>query len=312
VSQFSGSTFGNYSRVYLIILGVIFLVVGGAVLVFLGGIPFAGGGMVLMGGIFAIVGLVLIGVGVMVGRKAAATNTLLATGVAGTATITGLTQTGMYLNEQPQISMDLMVNIPGRAPYPANHHEFVPLLLIGRLSSGAPLSVRVDPFNPQRLAVDWSGTGFSYSAPLTGTPTQSITMPGAAAAAPQTTGAVDESLSQVQAALASSGMAAATPFATAEQGNYTVEQLRAYLRQSGVPATATIDTLEDSGRVVGDERLFTVEMTLNMPGQAPKKLPKSAAMVPITAAYKVVKGMSVPVRYAAENPDLLMVEWDKI
>ncbi len=123
---------------------------------------------------------------------------------------------------------------------------------------------------------------------------------------------MDESLSQVQAAMAGSGTAAAAPFATADQGNYTVEQLRAYLRQSGLQASARVDRLEDMGKIVGDERLYTMEMTLNIPGQAPQKLPASAAMVPISSSHKLFQGMSVPVRYEATNPNLLMVEWDKI
>jgi hypothetical protein len=212
-----------------------------------------------------------------------------------------------------------MVNLPGQAPYPAKHHEFVPLMLLGRLSSGAPLAVRVDPANPQRLAVDWQASAFSAAQPAA--VQQAATLPpvaagsamaGSAAAQPSV-GAVDESLDQVQAALAASGVqGVAAPFATSDQGSYTVEQLRAYLRANGVPTTATIDTLQDTGRIQGDERVYVAEMTLNITGQAPKKLPKSAFMVPITQSFKLHQGMSVPVRYAAENPDLLMVEWDKI
>ena len=104
----------------------------------------------------------------------------------------------------------------------------------------------------------------------------------------------------------------AAPFAMAEQANFTVEQLRNYLRSSGLEASATVDTLEDTGRIQGDERVYAMEMTLNIPGQAPKKLPKSVAMVPITQSFKLKQGMTVPVRYAAQNPDLLMVEWDRI
>ena len=41
---------------------------------------------------------------------------------------------------------------------------------------------------------------------------------------------------------------AAAPFATADQGNYTVEQLRAYLRQSGLQARHASTRLEDIGQ----------------------------------------------------------------
>ena len=104
----------------------------------------------------------------------------------------------------------------------------------------------------------------------------------------------------------------ANPFSNPGQANFTVEQLRAYLRQSGLQATAHIDKMEDTGQTVGDERVFKMEMTLNILGQAAQKLPASAAMVPVAKAHRLFQGMDVPVRYAAENHDLLMVEWDKI
>ena len=66
-------------------------------------------------------------IGIIVGRRAAATDALLATGTAGTATITGLTQTGMYVNENPQIRMQLLVSLPGQTPYATQHTEIVPL-----------------------------------------------------------------------------------------------------------------------------------------------------------------------------------------
>jgi hypothetical protein len=162
------------------ILGVIFLLVGiGVVVTNLDDTPsgewrtvrrrgrtvnyMQGGGLLIMGGTFVFVGVIMTLVGSMAARAARATAQLLAAGLAGKATITGLTQTGMYLNRNPQISMDLMVDVPGRAPYPVKHREFVPLMVVGRLTAGAPLSVRVDPANPQRIAIDWSSSVFAAS-----------------------------------------------------------------------------------------------------------------------------------------------------
>ena len=329
--MFTGGSFGNYSRVYLIVMGAIFLVVGIGVAIALGSVPFAGGGMLLMGGIFAIVGAILIVVGIIVGRGASASNQILQTGTPGTATITGMSQTGVYLNENPQINLNLLVTLPGEVPYAANHREFVPLMLLGRLSSGAPLSVRVDQMDRSKIVIDWSGTGFAPGAQAASMMANAQQMaasmaagqPAAAAAAgfPTMPGtgttpgsSTDESLAQVQAALGTSagGMQVANPFATAQQANFTVEQLRAYLRQSGLEAQAHVDKLEDTGQTVGDERVYKMEMTLSIPGSAPQKLPASAAMVPVAVTHKLFQGMTLPVRYAAENHDLLMVEWDKV
>ena len=310
MSQFTGGTIGNYSRLWLIITGAILLGVGAILIVALGSVPFAGGAMVMTGGFMALVGIVLIVIGIIVGRRAASTDALLATGTPGTATITGLTQTGMYMNENPQIRMQLLVSLPGQTPYATQHTEIVPLMLLGRLNSGAPLNVRVDPMNLNRVAVDWGSSGFGGGSPVMG---GGGAVPMGAASAAATSGSgMDESLAQVQAAMAATGMAAAAPFQTAAQGNYTVEQLRAYLRASGQDASATIDKLTDSGKVVGDEHLYTMEMTLKIPGQPDKKLPSSAAMVPASKAHRVFQGMTVPVKYEATNPNLLMVDWEKV
>ena len=66
----------------------------------------------------------------------------------------------MYLNEQPQLELNMMVNVPGRPPYAASHKSFVPLMLMSRVTSGVPLAVMVDPVDPQKVVVDWQKTGF--------------------------------------------------------------------------------------------------------------------------------------------------------
>jgi hypothetical protein len=334
--SFSGSSFNSYSRFVFFLLGGIFLVVGIGLFFFLGNIPYAGGAMQLTGGIFIVVAIIVIIAGFIAGRNAQATQQILQTGIAGTATITGLTQTGVYLNENPQIAMNLLIQLPGEVPYAASIKQVVPLMLLGRLSSGAPLSVRVDQMDRSKVEIDWNNTGFAAAPPaasmaaaqqMMSTPAVAAAMAGAPsmagapgmAAAPAMTGATpgsstDESLAQVQAALGASGggMQVANPFSNPGQANFTVEQLRAYLRQNGLEAQAHVDKLEDTGQTVGDEHLFKVESTLLIPGQAPQKLPASSAMVPVAVAHKLFQGMTVPVRYAAENHDLLMVEWDKI
>ncbi len=241
------------------------------------------------------------------------------TGIPGTATITGLTQTGVYLNENPQIAMNLLVQLPGEVPYAANIKQVVPLMLLGRLSSGAPLSVRVDQMDRSKIQIDWNSTGFAASPQAAAAMANAQQMAASSAAPLASAGTLasatgpDESLAQVQAALAGTGgMQVASMYSQPGQANYTVEQLRAYLRQSGLQASAHIDKMEDTGQTVGDERVYKMEMTLNIPGQSPQKLPASAAMVPVAKSHKLFQGMDVPVRYAAENHDLLMVEWDKI
>src|SRR3954452_7202536 len=326
--SFTGSTYSGYSRFVFFLLGGIFLVVGLGLIIGLGSIPFAGGAMVTTGAIFVVVAIIVIVAGLLVGRSASRTDQILQTGISGSATITGLTQTGVYLNDLPQIRMNLLVQLPGEVPYAATHQEFVPLMLLGRLSSGAPLSVRVDQMDRSKIVVDWQGTGFGapQAQPLPiGTPMMAGAQPmmpamasaGASASAgimSPAGGQMDESLAQVQAAIggSSTGMQVANPFSQPGQQNLTVEQLRAYLRQNGLEASAHVDQLEDTGQTVGDERVFKMQMTMTIAGQAPSTLPASAAMVPVAVSHKLFQGMTLPVRYAAENHDLLMVEWDKV
>jgi hypothetical protein len=303
--SFSGSTMGKYSRLWLIITGVILLAVGGVLAVTLSGTPFAGDAMLLTGGILAAVGLLLIVIGIIVGRRAADVDRVLTTGLAGTAQITGMTQTGMYLNEQPQVALNLLITVPGRPTYAASHKSFVPLILLGRLTSGQPLPVKVDPVDMSKVVVDWQNAGFGGfpTAAMPDTPGQMASGAGSG---------VNESLSQVQAALASAGAAVPAAFATAEQGQYSVEQLREWLRQNGLAGTARIDKASDTGKIVGDERLYTMVLTLELPGRPPQQLPESAAMVPLTAMHKVRVGARVPVRVAPNNPNMTMFEWDKL
>ena len=302
--SFSGSTFGRHSGRWLLIVGVFELLLAGVFVFLAYTVPLIAFGFYLTAAILGATGIIFVLIGMRVRSSAAAADELLSTGLAGQAQVTGLTQTGMYLNENPQVAMNLMINLPGREPYPATRREFVPLILLGRLTSGAPLPVMVDPADPQRVMIDWQNVGL-----LPALAVQQV-QPGPQMAT--AAGGVDESLAQVQAALAASGMQAAAPFGSPAQAGFSVEQLRNYLRQSGVAATARIDSLQDSGKIVGDERLFTMEMTLNVPGGPPMKLPASAAMVPLLAAHKLSVGIDVPVRYAAENPNLLTIEWDKI
>jgi hypothetical protein len=307
--SFTGGTIGRSAGLWLIVSAVIELALAGVFLLVALTVPFVGEGMLLTAGILGAVGFACLVIGLRLRASAAANDRLLTSGVAGQAAVTGLTQTGMYLNENPQVAIDLLVELPGRAPYPVQRKEFVPLILLGRLSSGAPLPVRVDPADPQRLVIDWQNAGFAAPAVTSTAPIES-TAP--AVGGTGSASAIDESLDQVHAALQASGVPVAAPFSTPDQGSYTVEQLRDHLRQNGVAATARIDQLMDMGKVVGDEKLYTMQVTLELPGRAPEQLQPSAAMVPLHATPKVKVGWRIPVRVAAENHQLMMFEWDRV
>ena len=305
MAQFTSSSIGRSSSRWLVAVGIFELLLAAAFAA--GGflIPDVEFGFLLTAGILGLTGVILLVVGQRVAASAAEADRISRTGIPGQAAIVGMTQTGMYVNENPQIALDLMVQLPDRPPYPATVREVVPMMLLGRLSSGQPLPVKADVLDPSRVVVDWPAAG-AASMPFGMPPMQAMASPPA-----QSATAAAETLSEVQSALDETGMRSAPTFATAEQGGYTVEQVRAWLREHGVPATATVDRLRDSGRTIGNERLFTMQVTLSVPGQAPRQLAESAAMVPIGAASSLRVGQSLPVLVAPDNPEMLTFDWDR-
>jgi hypothetical protein len=81
---------------------------------------------------------------------------LLQTGTQGRATVQGVQQTGTLINFNPQVILDLQVTVPGQAPYAAKLTEAVPQVYLARLQPGADIGVRIDPTDPQTLALDWA------------------------------------------------------------------------------------------------------------------------------------------------------------
>ena len=287
---FTSSTFGNYSKKWLIATAIFELLLA-AVFVVVGlNAPAAAGGMFLTAGILGVVGVVLLVIALRIAAGTADADRVSRTGLVGTARITGLTQTGMFLNQNPQVKIDMLVQVAGRAPYAVSRKEFVPLIMLGQISPGASLPVKVDPNNANDVVIQWDQS----------TPTMSGD------------GDRSETLAQVTSALVGSGMGAASPFATAAQGNYSVDQLRDYIRQNGIEGTATINQLTDSGRDVGNDRLMTVQSTVNVPGSEPMETPPTAAMIPIGVVGKLMVGSTVPVKVAPDNHNAIVVEWERV
>ena len=336
--MYRSSSIGRRGAPWVLGVGVVQLVLGLFFIVGLGGIPYAGFGMVLTGAILVLVGVVLLGVGVVVLRKAEDSDRISATGLAGVGQIMGVTQTGMMVNYQPVIEVSLLVTVPGRAPYPARVRGPVPLILLNRLQGSLP--VRVDPARPDRVVIQWDRlddpsafavpvaavaampTGAapipasSGPAPIEGSGITMTAMAGAAnqGGAPVGGGATvgsDETLGQIASAMAGSGSPAAPVYGSPAQGGLSVDQLRAYLRASGISGTARVDVLQDGGSTIGDERLFTMATTVFLPGRSPFTSGPSAAMVPLAKVPRMAVGVELPVKVAPDNDRLVMFEWDR-
>lgn len=98
---------------------------------------------------------------VVMRMRAKSTKNLLSTGVRGRADILELTQTGTFINKHPVVTLRLWIEAPGVLPFEAPLTMAVPPILLGALQPGRPLTVVVDPADPQKFVVDWSGISAS-------------------------------------------------------------------------------------------------------------------------------------------------------
>jgi len=81
---------------------------------------------------------------------------LLQSGTPARATVTNCTNTGLLVNFNPQVVLDLSVAVGGQPPYEVQLTTSVPVTYLSRLHAGSDVSVRVDPSKPQRVVIDWS------------------------------------------------------------------------------------------------------------------------------------------------------------
>ena len=238
---------------------------------------------ILRGG-FYLTAAILAGVGVLLflwGRRMQSgyqeAQRLKTQGRPGQARIVGLRQTGMYLNEQPQVELTLEVTTAMQGPYQVVVKEWVPLIMLGRLSSGMPLPVKVDPMNPNNLVIEWES---SMGAPMAG---------GMAPGMPT------------------------TPPPEADTSHYDPaarEAEKARLLASGIAGTATVVSANPTGESDTEGRpVYDLVLTIQVPGQAPMQGPARTG-VPKERIDQLEPGDSVPLKVDPSNPTVMTIDWD--
>jgi hypothetical protein len=78
---------------------------------------------------------------------------LMTSGRVGSATITAVRDTGMTINDNPTIELDLAVSVDGAAPYAATHRQTISRIAIPSFQPGATIPVRVDPADQSSLII---------------------------------------------------------------------------------------------------------------------------------------------------------------
>lgn len=150
---------------------VAFFLIGG--IAFTIALPWVGIGQIWIG-VAVLVGIIYL----LIGRRAARMEGMRQTGLPGTAQVLEMSQTGTYINENPVVKMKLQVQAQGLAPYQVEKKATVPLIAIGMLGSGRPLTVYVNPQDHEDIFIDWSGQpGGGMVGGMPGAPVTAGSMP---------------------------------------------------------------------------------------------------------------------------------------
>ena len=203
---------------------------------------------------------------------------LRTSGVPGQATILGMRQTGVYLNEQPQIELNLQVQTHMHGPYQVTVREYVPLMLLGTLGSGRPLPVKVDPADPQKLVIEWESA-------------MSGAMPGM-------------------------GMTPGGPISpppSADSTQYDPEARKAEkerLLATGVAGKATVTSARATGGTDSEGRpVYDLMLTIEIPGQAPMQGPARTG-IPPERVDQLEPGDTVAIKSDPSNPTAMTIDWE--
>ena len=76
------------------------------------------------------------------------TETLMATGKKGEATVLQLEDTGTRVNDNPRVNVLLEVRIPDHPPYQVHKTLTVPLVRLAQIQAGSVVAVMADPSQP--------------------------------------------------------------------------------------------------------------------------------------------------------------------
>lgn len=77
-------------------------------------------------------------------------------GIQGTGTIMGLADTGMRMNDNPRVQLQMQIELPGQPPYTVNKTITIPLIRLSQVQVGQQVVVFVDPAdptNPDKIAL---------------------------------------------------------------------------------------------------------------------------------------------------------------
>lgn len=226
----------------------------------------------------AITGLALIGVGWRLGMLSVLNRRLRRTGVAGTAVITSLGDTGVAINNSPVIEFGLDVDTPTHPSYATTIRQRVPRLAMGTFPLGSTVSVVVDPTSRDRLAIDWDA-GIERAVPP-------------AAATTEVT-AVAETVRDVDDLLRTGRSAAALVTSMEDAGD---------MSELGMVEIGSADE---------DDRLFIIGLEVMQPGLDPYEV-RIAHRVPERLVGRVGPRTRVDVAVDRNDDHAVAIDWESL
>ena len=78
---------------------------------------------------------------------------LMATGIVGSGQIVAIRDTGMTINENPQVELDINVTIPNVPLYGVTHKQVINRIHIPQFQPGTQVPVRVDPADYTKILI---------------------------------------------------------------------------------------------------------------------------------------------------------------
>ena len=93
---------------------------------------------------------------IMMRKKRQQAENLVATGTQGEAKILSLTDTGMRVNDNPRVTLELEVSMPMRPPYRVTKTMVIPMIRMAQIQVDTVVPVMVDmsdPTNPDKVGL---------------------------------------------------------------------------------------------------------------------------------------------------------------
>jgi hypothetical protein len=209
-------------------------------------------------------------------RRSMQNGQLMKTGETAQGVILSVGQTGMYINEQPQLKIIIEVRPANRPPFQAEVKKVVPLLQLAQMQPGQMVEVKYDPNNTSKVALSAMISGMN--------PMMGGGMP---------MGGMNPMMG---------GMGMGNAQAQYQQMIMQNDQISQQLLATGQQADAFILTSNDTGVMVNGGNMFKTFMLDVRPfNQAPFQAQAMAVVRPESLA-KLAVGARIQVRYNPANP----------